>query len=86
MNDTQIIPEYHFDTRSSLRQFSQQICLYIAYESIYFLKHPSHFWAYMLEPNREIWGFFKGEKKNPKIGDNNNNNKSSHFERNSPTG
>jgi hypothetical protein len=40
----------------------------------------------MLEPNREIWGFFKGEKKNPKIGDNNNNNKSSHFERNSPTG
>jgi hypothetical protein len=39
----------------------------------------------MLEPNREIWGFFKGKKKNPKIGDN-NNNKSSHFERNSPTG
>jgi hypothetical protein len=40
----------------------------------------------MLEPNREIWEFFKEKKKkNPKIGDN-NNNKSSHFERNSTTG
>jgi hypothetical protein len=35
---------------------------------VYFLKHPSHFWAYMLlEPNREIRGFFKEKKKIQKL-------------------